>query len=296
MPAPSKTQIAILGSEGQLGSALGRILGERRALMLSRAQLDITNANQVQQILSSHDLAAVINCAAYTKVDLAEQEQALCQAINADAVALLAEACNRHDLPLVQVSSDYVFGADTTRTTPYSEEDPTGPQGVYAQSKLDGERAAATSKRHLIIRTCGLYGPRSRPTQANFVDTMLRLGKDRDRLRIVADQRCTPSYFEDVAVALLFLLEAGANGVFHVVNTGSVTWDQFAAEIFRLAGMSVTIEPISTAEYGAAAARPAYSVLDTTKYQRFASLHGGPELRPWGDALADYLSRIAKPA
>lgn len=275
---------AVLGSEGQLGAELVRQLG-RDSLPLNRSQCDIGDFAATREALHLHRPTAVINTAAYTKVDLAEQNQQECWHLNAQAVANLAEICLELDIPLVQISTDYVFAGEANRRKPFKEDDAPNPQGVYARSKLAGEQAAAIWEKSLIVRTCGLYGPRSKPTQSNFVDTMLRLGRERDVLRVVNDQHCTPSYVKDVAAAILYLLYRRQTGVFHVVNAGATTWYDFARQIFHLTGLPVQVQPISTAEYGAPAPRPAYSVLDTSKY---ASV-GGPKLRRWQEALADYV-------
>jgi dTDP-4-dehydrorhamnose reductase len=277
--------IAVLGGDGQLGSELVRQLGAA-AIALTRRECDLSDSSALRDVLLRLRPSAVINAAGYTQVDRAEENEQECFRINADAVEHLAAICREMNCPLVQVSTDYVFGADQDRHRPYREDDPPGPQGAYARSKLSGEHAAANGEKHTIVRTCGLYGPRRKPTQANFVDTMLRLGRERDRMRVVNDQHCTPSYVRDVARAILFLVKNRHYGLFHVVNSGSTTWYDFAREIFRLAGIATPVEPISTAEYGAKAPRPAYSVLDTAKYHSL----GGPPMPAWQLALAEYLS------
>jgi dTDP-4-dehydrorhamnose reductase len=281
-------KIAITGSGGQLGSELCRRLGEA-ALPLDVPEFDLTDRERVRSILVAQRPTAVINTAAYTQVDRAEQDAERCWKINSEGVGYLAKACGELDCPLVQISTDYVFGIDTTRSTPYREQDEPGPQGVYAQSKLGGERQAAPWARHLIVRTCGLYGqPGPKTPGGNFVNTMLRLGRERNHLRVVDDQHCAPSYVPHVADAILFLLKTEARGTFHVVNTGATTWHGFAAEIFRLAVMPVTLERITTAQYGAPAPRPGYSLLDTSKYHALA----GPPMPIWQEALAEYLGTL----
>jgi dTDP-4-dehydrorhamnose reductase len=280
-------KIAVTGCGGQLGSELCRRLGDT-ALPLDLPQFNLTDRDQVGSILQHVRPTAVINTAAYTLVDRAEQEAERCWQINSVGVGHLAEACRELDCPLVQISTDYVFGLDSSRATAYREDDEPGPQGVYAASKLAGERQAAGWQRHLIVRTCGLYGkPGPNTPGGNFVETMLRIGRQRGHVRVVDDQHCTPSYVAHVARAILYLLEAGALGTYHVVNTGATTWYGFAAEIFRLANMNVTMEPITTAEYGAAAPRPGYSLLATSKYHAL----GGPAIPSWQEALAEYLTR-----
>ena len=277
--------IAVTGAGGQLGGELCRRLGDR-AIPLDVPQFDLTDRDKTIQTLLDLGPGAVINTAAYTLVDRAEQEVERCRRINAEGVGHLAEACRRLDVPLVQISTDYVFGRDLTRNTPYREDDDPGPLGVYAQSKREGEVRAAVWPKHTIVRTCGLYGRRGPQTSAsNFVDTMLRLGRQGKPLRIVDDQHCTPSYVPHVAQAILFLLEAGHFGTYHVVNRGATTWHGFASEIFRQSRMQVETERITTAEYGAPAPRPLYAVLDTSKYHAL----GGPAMPTWQEALAEYL-------
>jgi dTDP-4-dehydrorhamnose reductase len=279
-------QIAVIGSQGQLGWELCRQLGSQ-AIGLSRAELDITNPAEILRVLTVCRPTAVVNTAAYTKVDQAETDAAACHLVNATAVGYLAEVCQRLECPLVQVSTDYVFGDAGPRDRPYVETDPAEPRGEYARSKLAGERLAAETPRHFVVRTCGLYGYRPKPSLSNFVDTMLRLGREREELRVVDDQHCTPSYVAHVALAIEFLLQTTAYGTYHVVNAGATTWYDFAAEIFRQTGNKIRLQRISTAQYGAAAPRPTYSVLDTSKYHAL----GGPAMPSWQDALAEYLQR-----
>ncbi len=279
--------VLITGAEGQLAYELCRQIG-RDAVPLSRRELDITDPAEVRRVIAELQPGAVINAAAYTSVDAAQQDPAACWAVNSQGVQYLAESCGRLGAALVQISSDYVFGADRDRDLPYSETDLPGPENVYASSKLGGEYWAQTCPRHLIIRTCGLYGhaPRGR----SFVSTLLRLSADpQARLRVVNDQHCTPSYVRHVVRAVLFLLDSGHCGTFHVVNGGETTWHSFACEMFRLAGKTVPVEPITTEQYGAPAERPRYSVLDTRKYRSL----GGPDLPLWQDALAEFLRTAA---
>jgi dTDP-4-dehydrorhamnose reductase len=281
-------KIAVTGAYGQLGGELCRLLGSN-ALPLDIDTLDLTDGPAIGRRLDDLRPRAVINCAAYTQVDRAESEPQQCRAVNATAVEHLARACDRLDCPLVQISTDYVFGGQPDRNTPYREDEPPSPRGVYAQTKFEGEQAAARHEKHLIVRTCGLYARPTDERAGNFVKTMLRLGRAGKELRVVADQRCTPSYVPHVAQAVLFLAgmtrgEPAPWGIYHVSNRGATTWYEFAAEIFRRAGIEVSLQPISTAEYAAAAPRPAYSVLDTTAYHRL----GGPPMPDWRTALAEY--------
>jgi dTDP-4-dehydrorhamnose reductase len=286
-------KIAVTGVGGQLGSELARQLGHD-CLPLDRRACDLTDPLAVGRALNHMRPRAVINAAAYTKVDLAEKEVDLCRLVNATAVGRLAEVCGQLDCPLLQVSTDYVFDGYPPRNTPLTENDPPQAKGIYASTKLAGELAARSNPRHFVVRTCGLYGRLAPDAKSgNFVETMLRLGRERGHVRVVDDQHCTPSYVPHVARAIRFLIGTEAYGTYHVVNAGATTWHDFAAEIFRLAGMQVRLERITTAEFGAAAPRPAYSVLDTAKYHSL----GGPKMPNWREALREYLcERLASPS
>ena len=267
-----------------MGSELARRLDA--AVPLGRAEIDISVASSVQAALDAHRPQLVINAAAYNLVDRAEEEPERAMAVNADGPRNLARWCAGHDAALVHVSTDYVFGDDPQRDQPYTEEDTPGPLSAYGRSKLAGEQFVRTEcPRHFVVRTCGLYGRSPTLQKGNFVSTMLRLGREREELRIVDDQRCTPTSVADLADALLALIETEAYGLYHATNAGSATWREFAEEIFRLAGLHVRVVPITSAEYGARALRPAYSVLDCT---RLESLLGRP-LPHWKAALAEFL-------
>ncbi len=274
-------RICITGAGGQLAHALQRELGPQ-AISLLRARLDITSSRSVQHAIDESQPDVIVNCAAHTNVDSAEQDDRIVRRVNADAVAELADICRQRDIPLVQVSTDYVFGADSRRAAPYREDETPGPINAYGRSKLGGELAAAQWAKHFIVRTCGLYGTSAHGR--NFVETILRAARSGRPLSVVDDQYCTPSNAADVAHAVAFLLTTNAYGTYHVVNEGATTWHDFAAEILRIARLDVPLRRISSKEYGGTL-RPAYSVLDTSKYLAL----GGPRLRPWQAALAEYL-------
>ncbi|MGH7128124.1 MAG: dTDP-4-dehydrorhamnose reductase [Planctomycetaceae bacterium] len=281
-------RIAIFGSRGQLGAELCHRLRDEEIVALGRAHADITDAGAVAAVRAESRPDVVINAAAYNFVDRAEDEPQAAYAVNALGPRNLARWCGERDVPLLHVSSDYVFGLDAGRRTPYSEADPPGPQGAYAVSKLAGEHfVRALCRRHFVVRTCGLYGFRGSPEKGNFVETMLRLGRERDELRIVNDQVCTPTFTADLADAIAALLRTDAYGLYHAASGGAATWFDFAIEIFHLAGMHVAVTPITTAEYGAKAARPCYSVLSTNKLTETT----GYEFPAWQDALAHYLEQ-----
>jgi dTDP-4-dehydrorhamnose reductase len=233
----------------------------------------------------------VINAAAYTAVDQAEFDATRCFQVNADAVESLAEACRELDCPLVQISTDYVFGSDSSTNRPWRETDRPTPVNTYGASKLKGETAAKVWHKHIIVRTCGLYSASAEGPKRgrNFPDTMLTLARERADFRIVNDQICTPSYVPHVATAVIRLLRFGASGTYHITNHGSTSWYDFADELFRQSGRQVKLAAISTSEFGAPALRPAYSVLDTSKFRRL----GVYVLPTWRDGLRCYLNALS---
>lgn len=283
---------AVLGAAGQLGRDLvPRLPGE--VVPLARTDIDLEKPDTIAAHLAAHRPDVLVNCAAYNFVDKAEADPAPAFAANGLGVRLLAQACAAAGVKLVHVSTDYVFGLDATRTTPFAEDDAPGPVSAYGLSKLVGEYAArAASPGHLVVRTCGLYGVwGSGGKGGNFVETMLRVASQGKPLKVVNDQRCTPSYTADVAAAVAALIGAGASGLYHVTNAGSCTWYELAAEIFRQSGVAADLTPITSAQFNAPARRPPYSVLSNAK---LASL-GIASPRPWQDALAAYLAERAKP-
>ncbi|HLW68428.1 MAG TPA: dTDP-4-dehydrorhamnose reductase [Gemmataceae bacterium] len=276
----------VLGARGQLGRDLcPRLPGE--VIGVGRDRADLTEPHTVQAILKETQPQVVINCAAYNFVDRAESEPEVAFAINAFGVRALAEACAKEDATLVHFSSDYVFGLKSHRVGPWKEKDAPGPISVYGSSKLAGEYfVRALCPKHFVIRTCGLYGVWGAGGKGgNLVETMLRLQKTGKLLRVVCDQVCTPTYTADLAEAVVKLIGTDKFGLYHLTNSGSCSWHEFALRIFTLAGIPVTMEPISSTEYGAAARRPSYSVLDHRAYCKL----GFPALRRWPEALAAYL-------
>jgi len=283
--------VAVTGAKGQLGSELCRQLGPS-AVGLDLPEFDLTNDRLVEEAFDRFEPDVVINAAAYTQVDNAEHDPERCHRVNCLAVGQLVEVCRERDCQLVQISTDYVFGADEDRDRPYREDDEPGPLNVYGRSKLESEQLAANLAKHLVVRTCGLYSvsPDGPTRGRNFVDSMLILGKNREYLSIVDDQICSPTYVPHLACAILHLLHAGALGLYHVVDCGAISWYEFACEIFRLAKYEVKCIPITSVEYGAAARRPRYSVLDTGKYHAL----GGPALPLWRVGLTHYFQQLAR--
>ena len=286
-------RIALIGAAGQLGSdLLPRLMADGHDVEpLEHSHIDITDVAQSAIILLAAFPDLVINCAAYNLVDKAEDEPEKAHLVNALGARNLAGLCEDNGCRLLHVSSDYVFGGITSgRTEPLSELDLPAPNSVYSVSKLAGEYFVRSKcSRSYVVRTCGLYGTAALRGQGkgNFVETMLRLGKDRKQLKIVGDQHCTPTSTVDLADALARLVATDAFGLYHATNSGSMTWCEFAREIFRLAKLEVEVLPITTAEFGAKARRPGFSVLDCGK---LASVIGGP-LPDWHEALAKYLAR-----
>jgi dTDP-4-dehydrorhamnose reductase len=282
-------KILVTGAAGQLGKEICRQFPEA-TIGVDRSQLDLTDTSAVQKFIAQESPDAVVNCAAYTQVDLAENEIDLCRTVNARAVAALAEACRIQKCPLIQISSDYLFAGNAYLGRPFREDDPPMPRGMYAISKHEGELAAAQWEKHFILRTCGLYARPSHAEAKNFVKTMLRLAQTKPELRVVNDQRCTPTYVPHLAQAIGFLLGIGDGtpapwGIYNVTNVGDASWHEFASEIIRLAGFTLPVHPITSAEFGAAAPRPTYSVLDTSLYHRLA----GPAMEHWKEALREYV-------
>jgi len=289
--AASPIRFAILGSNGQLGGDFCRQLNGPVAA-LTRAQADLTNGDQLRQTLQDVRPEVVINCAAYNLVDRAEHEPEAALAVNAWGVRQLALVCRDLGCVLVHFSTDYVYGLEDGRQTPYRETDAPGPVSVYGLSKLAGEYVVRSlCPKHFVVRTCGLYGAWGRGGKGgNFVETMLRLGLAGKPLRVVHDQVCTPSYSADVAALTMELLQTDRFGLYHITNAGSCSWYEFAQSIFDQANISADLTPISSAQYGAPARRPAYSVLETKKIDGFLRTP-----RPWKEALGAYLQERSHP-
>ena len=284
-------RVLLTGGGGQLASYLAKRLPAEATVAPTHAQLDISDAAAVDRAIKAHAPDAVINTAAFTHVDSCETDVARAFRVNAEGPLALARACAAADVTLVHVSTDYVFGGQAARE-PLSEDALPAPLSVYGASKLAGEHLIrGTDARHLIVRTCGLYGSRGSAAKGgNFVRTMLRLARERPEVRVVNDQHCTPSYALDVAAAIIDLLHADAHGTYHVVNAGACTWFEFAREIFAAAGLDPSLTPITTADFPTPAKRPPYSVLAT---ERMVAARGRP-LRGWQTAVRAYLAEIGE--
>lgn len=295
MTDPLRGAVLVTGAAGMLGSqllldapdtveAVGTDLVPAREGNPDVAQVgfDLADEAAVEKLLELRgDWAGILHAAAYTAVDKAEQEEELALRVNAEAPAVLARACARRRLPLVCVSTDFVFDGQSTR--PYRESDPTAPLGVYGRTKFEGERRAREAwPETRVVRTQWLYGPRGN----HFPGTMLRLAAEHERLKVVHDQVGSPTTTLELGPALWDVLRAGTAGVYHAACEGTASWFEFARETLALAGVETPIDPCTTAEFPRPAPRPAYSAMDSSK---LALLRGGT-LADWRQALEDFLA------
>lgn len=281
----------ITGAGGQLATYLVEALAGNDLFALSRRELDITDADQIRDALERARPDVVINTAAFHNLPQCEKDVRTSFEVNARAPFLLGKACRDVGAKFVHVSTDYVFG-NVVERRPLTEDDLPAPLSVYAASKLAGEHLVrqATGS-HLLIRTCGLYGARgSSGKKGNFVLTMLRLARERGEVRVVNDQRCTPTFAKYAAMAITALVGAGRTGTFHAVSTGDCTWYEFAVEILRLAGISAEAFPVTSEEFFDGVRRPPYSVLDCSRFEQAT----GQRLPSWKDGLRDYLTEIGE--
>ena len=271
-------KILLTGANGQLGLELTDILPEKghETIPLTRKDLDVSDPAAVERAMEDHAPDLVINAAAYTNVDACETERDLAYAVNALGPRNLAQSCERRGIPLLHVSTNYVFDGHGER--PYEPFDKPNPISAYGRSKLAGEEYVRDlCSRWFVVRTAGVYG-----RGHNFVRTMLRVAAERDTLKVKNDEFISPTNARDLAEGIVGVIEKGRYGLYHLTNGGSCSWYEFAGEIFTLAGVEVEVVPVPGSEYPLPAARPANGVLSAV---------GSPKLRPWQDALQDYLRR-----
>lgn len=272
--------ILITGADGQLGFQLKKIYSNQQAYFAELKDLDITNSKQVEDLFKRNKFSGIINCAAFTAVDLAESQPEQCYQVNSKAVETLAKLSASRQIPMVHISTDYVF--DGVAKKPYVENDKTNPLSVYGKSKLEGEnKFLEYAFAGVIIRTSWLYSEFGK----NFYLTMSRLMKEKEAVNVVCDQIGTPTYAYDLSKAIQCLLDGISNTkeVFHFSNEGVTTWYDFACEIARERKLNCKITPISTKEYPLPAKRPAYSVFDKTKIKPRLNF----QIRNWKLALKD---------
>ena len=282
-------RILITGANGQLGNEM-RVLSEEYPehtyFFTDVAELDICNEQAVMDFVKANGIHTIVNCAAYTAVDNAEDHVEFCTRLNADAVGYLAKSADANGAEFIQISTDYVF--DGTAHVPYQETDPTCPESVYGSTKLEGERnALAYCSRAMVIRTAWLYSTFGN----NFVKTMIRLGKERDSLGVIFDQIGTPTYARDLARAIFEAIRQGVvPGVYHFSNEGVCSWYDFTKAIHRLAGITTCqVKPLHTSEYPTKAKRPHYSVLDKSKIKATYDL----EVPYWEESLKECINTMS---
>jgi len=280
--------ILITGCNGQLGNEMQLLEKEHSQHTYYNtdvAELDITNQAAIEQFVEEHHIDGIVNCAAYTAVDKAEDNEELCQKLNAEAPAYLAHAVGKRGGWMIQISTDYVF--DGTNHTPYTEDEDTCPNSVYGRTKLVGElNVQKLCEQSMIIRTAWLYSTFGN----NFVKTMIRLGKEKPELGVIFDQIGTPTYARDLARVIMTAIEKGiVPGIYHFSNEGVISWYDFTKAIHRLAGITTChVRPLHTAEYPTPAARPHYSVLDKTKIKQTY----GIEVPYWEESLKECMEKL----
>ena len=284
-------RVLITGANGQLGNEMRRLgaVSPNEYLFTDVAELDITDKAAVAEFVKSNNVEIIVNCAAYTNVDKAEDDEATAELINATAVRNLAEAVKAVDGTLFHVSTDYVFGSEGN--TPRTEDMPTNPLGVYGKTKLHGEQAIAeVGAKAIIIRTAWLYSEFGN----NFLKTMLRLTAEKESLNVVFDQVGSPTYAGDLALAIFSIIEGGVyvgnEGVYHFSNEGVCSWYDFATEIAAAAGHECIVMPCHSNEFPSKVTRPPFSVLDKTKIKTTF----GIEIPHWRDSMLYCLQRLAK--
>lgn len=290
------TNILITGANGQLGHEMRHALADDKrfnAIYTDVAGddvtlLDITDEDEVERMVGDHGIRLIVNCAAYTAVDAAEDDEAAATRLNADAVGILARVAKRHDARMVHVSTDYVF--DGQACTPYAEDHPTNPQSAYGRTKLAGERLLLDTLGDgaVILRTAWLYSPYGK----NFVKTMVSLGQTKPALKVVFDQVGSPTCARDLARAIVTVITASEwhPGIYHYSNEGVISWYDFTLAIHRLAGITkCDVQPCHSDEFPAKAHRPAYSVLDKTRFKTTF----GTRVPYWLDSLEETLHQLS---
>jgi dTDP-4-dehydrorhamnose reductase len=281
-------KVAVTGANGQLGTDLCRALHDFKVIPFTHADVEIADMASVRKALLKHKPAVIINTAAYVRVDDCEDEKDKAFQVNALGARNVAVVAQELGARLVHISTDYVFGGGVEpRTTPYTEFDTPVPLSIYGKSKLAGENFVRDfCHRYFVIRSSGLFGVAGSSGKAgNFIETMLRLAKERDELRVVDDQVFSPTYTMDLARKIAQLMATDYYGIFHITNSGACSWYEFAREILKLAGIKTAVVPITSDQYPQKARRPRYSVLDNYHLR----LLGMDDMRPWQEGLKDYL-------
>lgn len=274
-------RILITGGDGMLGTDLREVLKSEDLILTNHESLDITDRNQVMEKIKEYKPEIVINCAAMTDVDGCESKRDSAYKLNAEGPKNLALACREIDGTLVQISTDYVFKGNKNK--PLVEDDELGPISIYGKSKLRGEENVEDIlDKYFIIRTAWLYGKNG----PNFIEKMLELAKTHNSLTVVNDQKGSPTFTKDLSKGIYELIKSNKYGIYHITNSGSTTWYEFAKLIFKKKEININVMPVTSEEFAAPAPRPHYSVLSHDKWKN----NGFEELRNYEDALDEYLN------
>lgn len=280
--------ILVTGRDGQLGSELQELAksSDHNFIFVGSKDGDITNKDMIRKLVSTNNIEAIINCAAYTAVDKAETDQEMAFRVNGEGVQNLVDVCSESNCKLIHISTDYVFPGNGT--SPYKTNDPVAPLGVYGASKLAGEEAILNSDiQGIIIRTSWVYSTFGN----NFVKTMIRLGKEKDSLLVVNDQRGCPTYAKDLAETCVTLMDKewkAEQRIYHYSNAGDITWFDFATKIMEMTGSQCEVSPVPSSQFPTPAKRPSYSVMDTSDLKN----DFGIEPRNWKFALQECISQL----
>ncbi|WP_405267451.1 dTDP-4-dehydrorhamnose reductase [Methanobrevibacter sp.] len=277
-------KILITGSNGMLGHDLQEVLKDRHELILTTSEtLDITDKNQAMNVICENKPDIVINSAAYTDVDGCEENQDIAYCVNGDGVRNLALACKEVGCPLLHISTDYIFNGENDK--PWVEDDEIGPINVYGRSKLKGEQAILEIlDKYFIVRTAWLYGINGK----NFPKTMLELSQNHSEITVVYDEVGSPTYTPDLAFAISQLIETDYYGIYHITNSGSCSWCEFAKYIFEVADIDVEVIPVTASEFARPAPRPSYSILENKNWIK----NGFKPLRSYKEAIKEYIELI----
>lgn len=278
-------RVLVTGAKGQLGYDVVRELEKRNHVVIGvdKDDMDITDEGATNKMITDSQVDAVIHCAAYTAVDTAEDQIDLCSKINVDGTRNIAQICKKLDVPMMYISTDYVF--DGEGTTPWKTEDERNPLNVYGKMKYEGELVIEDLlEKYFIVRISWVFGKNGK----NFVKSMISLGKKMDELTVVSDQFGSPTYTYDLAVLLADMIQSHRYGIYHATNEGICSWYEFAEEIFRQAGLNVRVKPVDSSEYPTKAKRPKNSRMSKSKLVE----NGFNKLPDWQDALSRYLKEI----
>ena len=277
-------KVLVTGVNGQLGHDIVEECQKRNieAIGVDVKEMDITNVNQVNEVITETKPDAIIHCAAWTAVDKAEDEVEQCRKVNRDGTKHIVDVCEKLDLPLMYFSTDYVF--DGQGEEPWNEYDERHPLNVYGQTKYEGELEVERLKKHFIIRISWVFGING----GNFIKTMLRLGKERKEVSVVNDQIGSPTYTYDLARLCVDMIQTKEYGTYHATNEGICSWYEFACEIFKQAKMDVIVHPVDSTQFPTRAVRPKNSRMNQTELDK----HGFTRLPSWQDALERYLDTL----